>query len=155
MAEEVHNQDIYKFTRPMMKSHDLDFSYAGLKTAFLYFTKNMGEDKLVNEVKNLASSYQEAAFGSITKKVDLAIKKTRINRLVVGGGVAVNKRLRYLLKNLVRKHGGTVFFPSYKYLNFDNAAMIGVVANYIDSKKYVVRKAIDNVDRLPRMKLSQ
>jgi len=63
-----------------------------------------------------------------------------------------NMRLRKLMRDLVKKYQGEVLFPSYKYLTGDNAAMIGVVANFKAEKGLFV-KNIDELDRIPRWSL--
>ncbi len=148
LAKEVENVDNYGFPRPMLKSRDLNFSFSGLKTSFYYFLKkNPG-----GPVKELASSFQEAVLDTIIKKTEKAIRQTGINRLVVGGGVIANLRLRQLFRNLVNKSQGEVLFPSYKYLTGDNAAMIGVVASFKAERRVFVQDA-DKLDRIPRMVL--
>lgn len=153
MAEKTGNRDVFRFPRPMIGSDNLDFSYAGLKTAFLYFTQKMDQEKKLDALADLASSYQEAAFGALIKKVEKAMNQTHVRQLLVGGGVAVNKRLRSLLRDMVKKHHGDVYFPPYRYLNVDNAAMIGVAAAYMHKETYVEKKDFDHIDRIPRFTL--
>ncbi|MDO9028266.1 MAG: tRNA (adenosine(37)-N6)-threonylcarbamoyltransferase complex transferase subunit TsaD, partial [Candidatus Roizmanbacteria bacterium] len=133
-----------------LKSNDLNFSFSGLKTSFYYFLKKQNPE--TSEVKLLASSFQEAVFDTLIKKTEKAMKQTDINRLIIGGGVIANMRLRKLIRDLVKKYQGEVLFPSYKYLTGDNAAMIGVVAGFKAEKKMFV-KDIDQLDRIPRWSL--
>jgi N6-L-threonylcarbamoyladenine synthase len=150
LAKEVDNQDFHHFPRPMLKSNNLNFSFSGLKTSFYYFLKK--NPNQTSKVKLLASSFQEAVFDTLIKKTEKAIKQTGINRLIIGGGVIANMRLKKLMKDLVKKYQGEVLFPSYKYLTGDNAAMIGVVAGF-KAKKGLFVKDIDELDRLPRWSL--
>jgi len=150
LAKEAGNKDFHNFPRPMLKSNDLNFSFSGLKTSFYYFLKNQPHFTL--RVKELSSSFQEAVFDTLIKKTEKAIKQTKINRLVIGGGVIANMRLRKLFRDLIKKYQGEVLFPSYKYLTGDNAAMIGVVAGF-KAKKGLFVKDIDELDRLPRWSL--
>ena len=160
LAKEVKNKDFHNFPRPMLKSKDLNFSFSGLKTSFYYFLKKgkTSEVKLeqnkvkTSEVKFLASSFQEAVFNTLIKKTEMAIKQTGINRLIIGGGVIANMRLRRLFRDLIKKYKSKVLFPSYKYLTGDNAAMIGVIAHYKAEKGLFV-KNIDELDRIPRWTL--
>ena len=154
----------------MLKSKDLNFSFSGLKTSFYYFLKNndcvsrlrrdqtgspirsgMTKESKFN-LRQLASSFQEAVFDTLIKKTEKAIKQTGINNLIISGGVVANMRLRKLMRDLVKKYQGEVLFPSYKYLTGDNAAMIGVVAHY-KAKKGLFVDDIDQLDRIPRMSL--
>jgi len=152
LSEDVGNKEFFPFPRPMLKSKDLQFSFSGLKTSLLYFLKARNQDENLTQLKQIASSYQEAVFDTIVQKTQKAIKQTGIHKLVVGGGVIANKRLRFLLRSLVKKSGGTVLFPPYPYLTGDNAAMIGIVA-YYKAKWNMFVKSADELDRIPRMGL--
>lgn len=154
ISKEIGNKDEYHFPRPMLKSNDLNFSFSGLKTSFYYFLKKQPHSRKAVDIGRLASSFQEAVFDTIIKKTEKAIKQTRINRLIVGGGVIANFRLRNLFRKLVKKYQGEVLFPPFKYLTGDNAAMIGVVAFY-KSIKGVFVKNINELDRIPRMNLKE
>jgi N6-L-threonylcarbamoyladenine synthase len=154
MSHEVGNVDKYKFPRPMLHSDNLDFSFSGLKTSFLYYIRKMGEEEKVKEVNFLASSFQEAVFDTLLGKVKKAMTQTGVTHILVGGGVAVNQRLRVRMRDMVKKAGGTVLFPPYKYLNFDNAVMIGIVASYKAEKSLFV-KDMKELDRAPRLSLLQ
>ena len=134
----------------MLKSKDLNFSFSGLKTSFYYFLKK--NPNKTSEVKLLASSFQEAVFDTLIKKTEKAIKLTTINQLIVVGGVVANLRLRKLMRDLIKKYQGKVLFPTYKYLNGDNATMIGVVAGYKTKVGKFVEN-IDELDRIPRLSL--
>lgn len=152
LAYEVGNKDVYHFPRPMTKTNTLDFSFSGLKTALFYLYKDLPEKEKVRKIRELSSSFQEAVFDTIIHKTEIAMKKTGINRIVVGGGVVANLYLRKKLRSLVHKHQGSAVFPTYKYLTGDNAAMIGVVAYYKGEKGQFVED-VGLLDRIPRMSL--
>ncbi len=152
LAREVGNKDFYQFPRPMLKSNDLHFSFSGLKTSFFYFLKKMNEQEKIKNLKQLVSSYQEAVFDTIIQKAEKAIQQTSVNQLTVGGGVSANLYLRKKFRSLVKKFGGSVLFPPFKYLTGDNAAMIGVAAYYKAQKNQFV-KNIEQLDRVPRLNL--
>lgn len=152
LVKQVDNKDFYEFPRPMTKSDNLDFSFSGLKTAFYYSLNKMENDEKAKKLKELSSSFQEAVFETLEKKLQLAIKKTKINRVVVGGGVSANQYLRSILRRLLKKYNGLVLFPPFKYLTGDNAAMIGVAA-YYKAQKGLFVKNVDILDRIPRLRL--
>ncbi len=154
LAEQVGNEDFYQLPRPMIKSKDFNFSFSGLKTSFFYLLKKMTDTEKNKQVKELASSFQEATFDTILIKLDKAIKQTGINHLIVGGGVISNQYLKKKLRILIKKHNGEVIFPPYKYLCTDNAAMIGIAAHFKAQKKMFVDD-LDLLDRIPRLKLSE
>lgn len=150
LSKEAGNTDTFQFPRPMIHSGNLNFSFSGLKTAFFYHLQKMSEQEKMKHIRLLASAFQEAVFDTICSKVEQAIDKTNIHRLVVGGGVAANSYLRGRLRAIIRRYeGGEVLFPTYPYLNGDNAAMIGVAASFYFEKK----KFSPSIDRIPRMKL--
>jgi N6-L-threonylcarbamoyladenine synthase len=154
LAEKVQNRDTYTFPRPMLHSDNLEFSFSGLKTSFLYYLREMSESDKITNLEPLASSFQEAVFETLVAKTKKAMEKNGINSVLMGGGVAVNKRLRTLMRNMVKAKNGSVYFPSYKYLNFDNAAMIGAVAS-IRAEKNLFVKELSELDRVPRLSLLQ
>jgi len=154
LAQKVGSADKYSFPRPMKYSKNFDFSFSGLKTSFFYFIRKLSEKEKVDKIEFLASAFQEAVIETLIYKTQKAVEKTGVNRLVVGGGVAVNNRLRGLMREMIKKENGSVYFPPYKYLNFDNAAMIGVAAGFRAERKMFVKNA-EELDRVPRLSLLQ
>lgn len=154
LAREVGNKDIYHFTQPMLGSGDLEFSFSGLKTALMYKLKKMPDAEKIDQLCFLASSFQEATFQTLMKKTRKAMQKTEITNVLVGGGVAVNERLRTTLGGMVKKQGGTVWYPPYKYLNNDNAAMIGLVGA-IRAERGLYASDISKIERVARLSLDQ
>ncbi len=153
LAASVENKDVYHFPRPMINSKNLEFSFSGLKTSLFYYLNSLKPEEKVKNIRQLASSFQEAVFETVVKKTEFAIRQTGINNLVVGGGVIANLYLRKLLRDLVKKNKGEVYFPPFKYLTGDNAAMIGIVAFYKAQSKVFV-KDLDKLDRVPRLSLA-
>lgn len=141
------------FPRPMRSSLNLDFSFSGLKTSFLYFIRTLSPVEKQNHMNDLAASYQEAVFDSLLFKLKDAVKKTGIKNLLVCGGVAANSYLRQRVRSLAKEAGGSVLFPSYPMLTGDNAAMIGVVA-YYKAKKGAFVEDVLNFEREPRAPLT-
>src|SRR3989338_4745624 len=143
----------YLFPRPLYRSKDINFSFSGLKTAFYYALKKMPKETIINNLNNLAASFQEAVFDSLFNKLEQAMKKTSINRIIVAGGVVANTYLRAKIRKLVKTYGGTVFFPPFATLCGDNAAMIGIAA-YYKTQKGLFIDDLDRLDRVPRLRLS-
>lgn len=124
------NEDAYAFTKPVMK--DLDYSFSGLKTAFLYFVRDrLKEDKdFIEQNRNdLCASLQKTIVGILTDKLEKAFLQTGINRVALAGGVSANSGLRERIKWLALTHGWEVFIPEIS-LSTDNAAMIAVTGYF-------------------------
>jgi N6-L-threonylcarbamoyladenine synthase len=106
-------------------AQSLDFSFAGLKTALLYKLRELSEADARARASDLAASYQTAIVDSLILRAEQALERTGIDRLAVGGGVAVNGELRRRLGEL----GATVHVPP-PALCTDNAAMIASAARF-------------------------
>ncbi|MCM8770630.1 MAG: tRNA (adenosine(37)-N6)-threonylcarbamoyltransferase complex transferase subunit TsaD [Candidatus Omnitrophica bacterium] len=100
----------------------LDFSFSGIKTAVLYYVRSQ-KSKARNQILDIAASFQEAVVDTLIEKSFLACKRYRIHKLVVGGGVAANLRLRQRLAQLEKETDIKVYIPA-KILCTDNAAMV-------------------------------
>ncbi|MCK4261822.1 tRNA (adenosine(37)-N6)-threonylcarbamoyltransferase complex transferase subunit TsaD [bacterium] len=129
-----------KFPRPYLP-HSFDFSFSGLKTAVLYYLKRQAVDGPLNRdsgsippptslpVTDIAASFQAAVVDVLVKKSLKAVNKTKVKKLVVGGGVTANTTLRRRLKEEAAEAGIRVYIPP-RYLSTDNAAMIASAGYY-------------------------
>jgi tRNA N6-adenosine threonylcarbamoyltransferase len=112
--------------RPMLHSGDLDFSFSGLKTAVLTHVKKLGGTNICEQAKaDLARGFVDAAVDVLAAKSLAALKKTRLKRLVVAGGVGANRQLREALSAAAKKRGFDVHYPDLS-LCTDNGAMIAL-----------------------------
>ena len=118
--------EAFKLPRPLLRSGDLDFSFAGLKTAVLTQTKKLG-DELQARKADLAASTQAAIVEVLLKKSLAALEQTGLTRLVVAGGVGANKELRAQLDRACARKGVRVHYPEL-HLCTDNGAMIAMAA---------------------------
>lgn len=98
----------------------LDFSFSGLKTAVLNFLKSGIGPELIS---NISASFQAAVIDVLIRKTEWAIKKERIKRITLSGGVAANSELRRRMKKMAEEREAELFIPSVG-LCTDNAAMI-------------------------------
>jgi N6-L-threonylcarbamoyladenine synthase len=142
----------YKLPRPLLNSGNLDFSFAGLKTAVLVQAQRMvaadlamaaGEEPPKSQPNggstagfdalpmvqrcNLAASTQAAIVDVLVKKSMTALNETGLQRLVVAGGVGANRALREQLNLNCAKQGVRVHYPEL-HLCTDNGAMIAMAA---------------------------
>jgi N6-L-threonylcarbamoyladenine synthase len=118
--------EAFKLPRPLMRSGDLDFSFAGLKTAVLTQAKKLGPE-LETRKADLAASTQAAIVEVLVKKSMTALERSGMRRLVVAGGVGANTSLRGQLNAACAKHGVRVHYPEL-HLCTDNGAMIAMAA---------------------------
>jgi N6-L-threonylcarbamoyladenine synthase len=116
----------FKLPRPLLHSGDLDFSFAGLKTAVLTQTRKLGPE-LKARTPDLAASTQAAIVEVLVKKSLAALEATGLTRLVVAGGVGANQLLRAQLNSACAKRGAQVRYPEAHFCT-DNGAMIAMAA---------------------------
>lgn len=116
----------FKLPRPLLRSGDLDFSFAGLKTAVLTQSKKLGSE-LEARKADLAASTQAAIVEVLLKKSIAALEQTGLDRLVVAGGVGANQSLRAQLNAACAMRGVRVHYPEL-HLCTDNGAMIAMAA---------------------------
>lgn len=134
------NPAAFALPRPLLHSGDLDFSFAGLKTAVLTLVKRqqgmalaaplspLGATELPEAVKaDIAASTQAAIVDVLVKKSLAALKQTGLRRLVVAGGVGANLRLREQLNAECQRRDIRVHYPEL-HLCTDNGAMIAMAA---------------------------
>jgi N6-L-threonylcarbamoyladenine synthase len=111
------------FPRP--RAPGLDFSFSGVKTALLYDVRKRGQIS-DQERADLAASYQEAIVDALLQRVEAAQAQDPAPTIVLGGGVARNRRLREAAQQRLGSRAHLVI-PAPE-LCTDNAAMIGAAA---------------------------
>lgn len=105
-----------KLPKPMVDSHDFDFSFSGLKTAVSnYIKENEGYSK-----EDLAASLEETIIEVLARKTEMAVKKFGVNKVIVAGGVAANENLSARLRRLPH----VMVANPQKIFCTDNGAMI-------------------------------
>lgn len=129
----------FSLPRPLLHSGDLDFSFAGLKTAVLTQAKKLGGD-LESRKADLAASTQAAIVEVLVKKSMRALQETSLQRLVVAGGVGANQALRAQLNASCAAKGIRVHYPEL-HLCTDNGAMIAMAAAMRLQRPSVVTEA--------------
>jgi N6-L-threonylcarbamoyladenine synthase len=126
--------DAFELPRPMLHSGNLDFSFAGLKTAVRTHLVRLGwlEDAAALAdpahqavLADLAASTQAAIVEVLVKKSLAALKQTGLKRVVVAGGVGANAQLREQLNQSCARRGVRVHYPEL-HLCTDNGAMIAL-----------------------------
>jgi len=120
------------FPRSYLGKDSLDFSFSGVKTAVLYYMQKVkkSDARLIDDV---CYAFQEAALDVLVEKACLACGMKGVKKIVVGGGVAANSRLRHKLSSRAALAGIKVYFPEMKYCS-DNAAMVGSLGEELYKK---------------------
>jgi N6-L-threonylcarbamoyladenine synthase len=129
----------FQFAKPNIP--DLDYSFSGLKTSFLYFLKKemlKNENFILENRDNLCASIQHSIVKHLMKKLLLASKQTGIKNIALAGGVSANNSLRNEIEMEGEKLGWNTFIPAFEYCT-DNAAMIAMTAHF----KYLNNEFVD------------
>ena len=124
------NPHAYKFAEPQIP--DLNYSFSGLKTSFLYNLRDwVAEDPdfIEKHKEDIAASLEFTIVDILMKKLRKAVKMTRINHVALAGGVSANNGLRNAFKDHAERLGWTIYIPKFSYTT-DNAAMIGITGYY-------------------------
>ena len=113
-----------------MAEHRYDFSFSGLKTAVARHVELAEMNNEQINVADVAASFREAVVDVLVTKAINACKDHGVNRLLLGGGVIANARLREVAQERCSKEGIELRIPPLK-LCTDNGAMIAVLASQL------------------------
>lgn len=124
-------KDTFHFPRAMIHAKNYDFSFSGLKSAFIntyHHGKQIGQK--LNKF-DLAASFQAAVVDVLACKTVRALKQYHPRTFILGGGVAANlglrARMQAEIKRLPDSWRPRVILPDLKLCG-DNGAMIGAAA---------------------------
>lgn len=125
----------YKF--PEAKIPGYDFSFSGLKTAFMYFIRDNGMDNtcstpeefISKNLNDICASLQHTIVKTLIHKLELAATDLGIKEIAIAGGVSANSGLRNALLEMQATKGYKVYIPPFEYCT-DNAAMIAITGYY-------------------------
>ncbi|GAA1167632.1 tRNA (adenosine(37)-N6)-threonylcarbamoyltransferase complex transferase subunit TsaD [Nesterenkonia sandarakina] len=106
--------------------HRHNWSFSGLKTAVARAVEQFEAAGKPVPVADIAASFQEAVVDVITAKAVRAATEHGITTLLLGGGVAANKRLRELLAHRCADAGIELQIPPVS-LCTDNGAMVAAL----------------------------
>jgi len=106
-----------------------DFSFSGLKTAFINACHNLEQKGQTLPAEDLAASFQYAVVDQLLTKTMQAARDHHAPRLALAGGVSANSGLRAAFEKACKKEGIQLFMPKLSLCG-DNAAMIGSAAYY-------------------------
>jgi N6-L-threonylcarbamoyladenine synthase len=109
-----------------LERHRFDFSFSGLKTAVARWVEARERDGEPVPVADVAAAFQEAVCDVLTRKAVDACRRSGVDDLLIGGGVAANSRLRVLAEERAARHGIRVRVPRPR-LCTDNGAMVAAL----------------------------
>ena len=136
------------FPRARLGEDSLDFSFSGLKTSVATHVDSLRRNHQDLAANDICASFQEAVIEVLVDKTLAAAGQTGHQRVVIGGGVAANPRLRAALAERCAAQGLELFMPSPVYCT-DNAAMIGLAGYYQFLGGQLVEADTDAYSRSP------
>lgn len=128
----LEGEDTYHFPRAMIHEDNLDFSFSGLKSAFINTIHNKEQRNEPIDKANFAASFQAAVVEVLVTKTMRALEKYPVKMLVMAGGVAANQGLRQGLTTALTTQFAEVelVIPPLSLCG-DNAAMIGAAGDML------------------------
>jgi len=124
----------------------LDFSFSGIKTAVRL---KVEKEKLSEAfIKDISASFQQAVIDVLVRKTEWAIKRLKVKRVTLSGGVAANSALRKRMSEMAKERGVELYIPSPVFCT-DNAAMIA----YAGYRRFLVGQT-SGLDLNPKAYLS-
>ena len=112
-----------KFPHALEADGNFEFSFSGLKSAVINYLHNAEQKKSEVNFADVAASFQQAVVEVLVEKSIDAVKKFRLDKIVLAGGVAANSSLEKNLREACDESNLAFFYPD-KILCTDNAAMI-------------------------------
>ena len=108
------------------KNNSLDFSFSGIKTAVLYYVRDLEKKKAPLSTADIAASFQLKVTQMLSQNLFKAASLKKVRQIILGGGVSANLFLRSFLEK-EKPDELEIFFPPLE-LCTDNAAMVAACA---------------------------
>ncbi|MGE0567438.1 MAG: tRNA (adenosine(37)-N6)-threonylcarbamoyltransferase complex transferase subunit TsaD [Bacteroidia bacterium] len=123
---QLGDSERFKWSKPNIPN--FDYSFSGVKTAFLYWlndNKKNDEDFIEKNINDICASYQRHLCSILIKNLEAAVGKYKFKQIALAGGVSANSELRRQFLGLAKKLDIKAHLPNFAYCT-DNAAMIGI-----------------------------
>lgn len=120
----------FKFSKPHIP--ELNYSFSGLKTSFLYTlrdAKKLDPDFIEKNKADLAASLQRTIIEILLDKLKKAVDLTGVKTVAIGGGVSANSGVRQAIADYCARRGLKAFIPERAFTT-DNAAMVAIAGYY-------------------------
>lgn len=124
------NPQKFSFSKPNIP--ELNFSFSGLKTSFLYFIQKEKQKNpyfIEENMADLCASIQAAILDALLYKLEKAVKQYSVSSIAIAGGVSANSGLRHRIQDFANHRKLRVHIPKFEYCT-DNAGMIAIVGHY-------------------------
>lgn len=121
-----------RFRFPDTDMPGLDFSFSGIKTAFMYFVRDnkLRDPRFIEDnLNDICASIQQKIVGMLMTRLKQASAQTGIKRVAIAGGVSANSGLRKALAEAGSQLGWETYIPDFQYCT-DNAGMIAMAAHF-------------------------
>jgi N6-L-threonylcarbamoyladenine synthase len=106
-------KNYFPLPKPMLQ-RGYNFSFSGLKTAFIELVDEIKKYKKIDdEISNLCFSLQKTIFEILIYKLKIAKENFKINGIVISGGVSANQTLRKMVEKYFSKD--KIYFPEKKF----------------------------------------
>jgi len=127
---------------PRSLPRGIDFSFSGLKTALLYYLRDLPDGAQEEHRSDIAASYQAAIVRQLADKTVRCARDEGLRQVAVAGGVAANSGLRKALISACESGGLQLSLPPLS-LCTDNAAMVGLAAGFLPAIPWPEYLALD------------
>lgn len=120
------NPKAFQFSKPHIP--DLDYSFSGLKTSFLYTVRDRLKENprfIEENMVDLCASLQATIIDILLNKLKKAIKMTGVKHVAIGGGVSANSGVRNAVEGLCKSMNVRPWIPPRAFTT-DNAAMVAI-----------------------------
>ena len=122
-----HGKPMYTLPMPMLHKNGGMMSFSGLKTAARVVWERLASQDDPTVRTDFACSFEQALMHTLMQKIQWVMEASKLQKLVVVGGVSANRYLRSLLDSFSTRSGIECMYPPLAYCT-DNAAMIGIAA---------------------------
>lgn len=131
-AAESGNDAALKLPVPKLDGA-FDFSFSGLKTAFINALHQMEQQHKTINTEDMAASFRKAVVDLLVEKTMRAAQHENCRQLLLAGGVSANSLLRRRMAKECAAQGIDLYMPDLSLCG-DNAAMIAA-AGYLSARR--------------------
>jgi len=147
----AQNGNPHAYAFPDLKNKDLNYSFSGIKTAFLNFFRKKVQrnpDFISENLNDICASIQHTLIRILMQKLIQASEEYQISEIAIAGGVSANSGLRTTLQKTAQEKNWNIYIPDFQFCT-DNAGMIAMAAHY----KYLAKDFCgQEVSPMPRMR---